>query len=238
MAGNGSRFFEAGYDKLKPLIDIKGKPMFSRVIHNISCGEDVDVHVIVRRDHVEKYNLAEEITAACPDATVMILEGPTQGAACTVLKAVDMFSDEPFFVANCDQLMDWDKSSFYDNKFLSSGGTILTFMSDNPKPLHSYVTRDEFGFMVELAEKRKISDEATVGVYVFGSQKKFAAACAKMIDADDRTNGEFYLAPVYNYMEGLVNLYKIDNFLGLGTPEELEELKASEWWDKLDDLCR
>ena len=28
----------------------------------------------------------------------------------------------------------------------------------------------------------------------------------------------------------------IDEMLGMGTPEELEELKQSEWWDRLDEI--
>ena len=59
MAGNGSRFFEAGYDKLKPLIDIKGKPMFVRVLDNILYG--TDIHIIIRKDHVDEYKLDQLI---------------------------------------------------------------------------------------------------------------------------------------------------------------------------------
>ena len=47
MAGNGQRFFDAGYNRPKPLIDIKGKPMFKRVIDNL--GMDVDTVCIVRQ---------------------------------------------------------------------------------------------------------------------------------------------------------------------------------------------
>lgn len=234
MAGNGFRFYEAGYDKPKPLIDVNGKPMFVRVLENIKYG--TDIHVIVRRDHVEQYNIAEEVNAACPEATVYILEGPTEGAACTVLKAVDVMSDDGFLVANCDQLMLWDKQEFFDKSFFNLAGTIMTFESDYKEPIHSYVTQDEYGYMTDLKEKVKISDTATVGVYHFGSQKKFAEAAALMMKEDDRTNGEFYLAPVYNYMTDPVKLHPIQKMIGLGTPAELDALKASEWWDRLDEL--
>ena len=87
MAGNGSRFFEAGYDKLKPLIDVKGKPMFVRVLDNILYG--TDVHIIIRKDHVDEYKLHELIREACPEARIYILDRPTEGAACTVMHAID-----------------------------------------------------------------------------------------------------------------------------------------------------
>ena len=54
--------------------------------------------------------------------------------------------------------------------------------------------------------------------------------------ANDRTNNEFYLAPTYNYVKGNIGYFQIDEMLGMGTPEELKELKQSEWWDKLDEI--
>ena len=56
MAGNGQRFFDAGYDLPKPLIDIKGKPMFARVIENLWC-HNVQPWCIVRQDHVNEYEI-------------------------------------------------------------------------------------------------------------------------------------------------------------------------------------
>ena len=88
MAGNGSRFFEAGYDKLKPLIDIKGKPMFVRVLDNILYG--TDIHIIIRKDHVDEYKLDQLIREACPEAKIYVLDKPTEGAACTVMHAIDI----------------------------------------------------------------------------------------------------------------------------------------------------
>ena len=35
MAGLGSRFAKAGYQKPKPFIDVAGKPMIARVIENL-----------------------------------------------------------------------------------------------------------------------------------------------------------------------------------------------------------
>ena len=233
MAGNGSRFFEAGYDQLKPLIDVNGKPMFVRVLENIKHG--TDVHVIIRQEHDVKYNLAHRIYKSCPTATVHVLTEETDGAATTVMKAIDGESLTGFLVANCDQLMVWDKDNFYTN-LNGSAGCILTFIPNHDKPIHSYVTLDSDGCVTELAEKRMISNIATVGVYYFKSQMSFKVAYRRMVQANDRTNGEFYLAPVYNYLQDRITTYQVDEFLGLGTPEELDQLKKSKWWDRLDEI--
>ena len=237
MAGNGSRFFEAGYDKLKPLIDIKGKPMFVRVLDNILYG--TDIHIIIRKDHVDEYKLDQLIREACPEAKIYVLDKSTEGAACTVMHAIDQNKTDGFLVANCDQLMVWEKQKFIADIFanpLSDEGTIFTFTPNHNKPIHSYVTTDDHGYVTELAEKKMISNIATVGVYHFGSQKKFAEGVKMMMEENDRTNGEFYLAPVYNYLIDPIKTFHVKKFIGLGTPEELEDLKQSEWWNKLDKI--
>ena len=37
-------------------------------------------------------------------------------------------------------------------------------------------------------------------------------------------------------VKGNIGHLLIDEMLGMGTPEELEELKQSEWWDRLDEI--
>ena len=56
------------------------------------------------------------------------------------------------------------------------------------------------------------------------------------INANDKVNDEFYLAPVYNYLKENVGVFRVEKMLGMGTPQELNALKNSEWWDKLDTL--
>ena len=61
MAGNGQRFFDDGYDLPKPLIDIKGKPMFKRVVDNLHLNGNVKLTCIVRQDHVDEYDIDKRI---------------------------------------------------------------------------------------------------------------------------------------------------------------------------------
>ena len=230
MAGNGQRFFDEGYDLPKPLIAIKGKPMFKHVIDNIGLTEDIIC--VVRRDHVEDFNIDDHIRVYYPNANVHIIEHESEGAACTVLEAVAPLTDQQFLVANCDQLMEWSPKSFYDTAQRWKGGSILSFEPDHKIPKHSYVRVGDVGHgpgqMIELKEKRIISNIATVGVYYFGSVHKFLIAVDDMMEANDRTNGEFYLAPVYNYLKDPVGTFKVDQMIGMGTPEELKEN-----WDKI-----
>ena len=230
MAGNGQRFFDEGYDLPKPLIAIKGKPMFKRVIENISLTNDKgeDLICVVRKDHVEQYHIDNHIKVYYPKATIHVLEHETEGAACTVMEAVAGLDNQHFMVANCDQLMVYSPSEITRTALLWKGGTILTFKPNHQIPKHSYVKLDEDGRVLELKEKEIISDIATVGVYYFRSIHKFLIGVDDMMAANDRTNNEFYLAPVYNYLKDPVGTHMVQQMIGMGTPAELKEN-----WDKI-----
>ena len=237
MAGNGQRFFDAGYDLPKPLIDIKGKPMFARVIENLWVN-NAELTCIVRQDHVDDYEIDKRILEHYHDANIIIIPGTTEGAACTVRLATNVLGGEPMIVANCDQLMRWDPKEFYEkiDTNLYPGGLIPVFTPNHNEPKHSYCEVDKYGNLLQLKEKEIISDIATVGVYYFGDESKWIKAHEKQMDANDRTNNEFYLAPTYNYLEENVGIHRIDEMIGMGTPEELNDFKNSEYWDKLEDL--
>ncbi len=237
MAGNGQRFFDDGYILPKPLIDIKGKPMFARVIENLWCN-NAELKCIVRQDHVNQYEIDKRILELYPDAHIIIISGTTEGAACTVRLATNVLGGEPMIVANCDQLMRWDPKEFYEKieSNLYPGGLIPVFTPNHNEPKHSYCKVDKYDNLLQLKEKEIISDIATVGVYYFGDECHWIKAHEKQMAANDRTNNEFYLAPTYNYVEENVGVHRIDEMIGMGTPEELNDLKNSEWWDKLDSI--
>ena len=237
MAGNGQRFFDDGYDLPKPLIDIKGKPMFVRVIENLWLGDNIKPWCIVRQDHVSEYEIDKRILEHYPDAHIIIIPGTTEGAACTVRLATNVLGGEPMMVANCDQLMLWDPKEFYEKieTNLHPGGLIPVFQPNHNEPKHSYVDVNAYDELLVLKEKEIISNLATVGVYYFGDESKWIKAHEEQIKQNDRTNNEFYLAPTYNYIKESVGIFRVDKMIGMGTPEELNEFKNSEWWDKLDE---
>ena len=237
MAGNGQRFFDDGYILPKPLIDVKGKPMFKRVIDNLHLDE-VTPWCIVKQDHVDQYEIDKRIREYYPDANIIITLTITDGAACTVRLATNVLGGEPMIVANCDQLMVWNHKWFYEEiqSNMFPGGLIPVFLPDHEEPIHSYVDVDAYDNLLQLKEKEIIGPLATVGVYYFGDETKFIKAHDEQINANDKVNDEFYLAPVYNYLKENVGVFRVEKMLGMGTPQELNALKNSEWWDKLDTL--
>ncbi len=225
MAGAGSRFEKAGYTFPKPLIEVSGRPMIQVVTENLNI--DAQHVYIVQKSHYDQYNLKETLERVSPNCEIVQVDGVTEGAACTTLLAKDIINnDQPLLMANSDQFVDWDSNEFmYSMIGDEVDGGILTFKSTHPK--WSYVKLNDLGFVTEVAEKKPISDIATVGIYYWKKGSDYVKYAEQMIEKDVRVNNEFYTAPVYN--EAIADGKKIKIFnikesdmWGLGTPEDLD----------------
>jgi len=233
MAGRGSRFEEKGYTFPKPLIEIRRRPMIEVVVDNLRPTEDHRFIFICQQAHFDRYALSETMQNISPGCEVVKIDGITEGAACTVLLAAGHYSgDDELIIANSDQYVDFEIVHFLEHARKDDlDGDILTFPATHPK--WSYAKMDRDGLVVEVAEKRPISDQATVGVYYYRHGRDFVEAAERMIKKDVRTNGEFYVCPVYNEMilaDKRIGTFQIEpsQMYGLGTPEDLERFLKSE----------
>ena len=223
MAGAGSRFEKAGYTFPKPLIDVRGKPMIQWVVDNLNV--EAKYIFIVQKSHFKKYNLKETLNNFCPNNEIVQVDGITEGAACTTLLAKTFIDkDEPLIIANSDQFVEWNNEEFiYTSTTGDLDGNILTFKSTHPK--WSYVKLNDSGYVTEVAEKRPISDVATVGIYYWRRGSDYVKYAEQMIRKNIRVNNEFYVCPVFNEAidDGKrIRTFNIEKMWGLGTPEDLE----------------
>ena len=223
MAGAGSRFEKAGYTFPKPLIDVEGKPMIQAVVDNLNIEAQ---HIfIVQKSHYEKYNLQQTLSQISPDCEIVQVDGVTEGAACTTLLAKQHIdNDEPLVIANSDQYVEWDSNEFmYSMVADSVDGGILTFKSTHPK--WSYAKLGDDGFVCEVAEKKPISDIATVGIYYWKKGSDYVKYAEDMIEKNIRVNNEFYVCPVFNQAiedNKKVKIFNVEKMWGIGTPEDLQ----------------
>lgn len=227
MAGLGSRFAIAGYEKPKPFIDVAGRSMIVRVLENLKVP-DARYILIARKEHLEQEaELVAQIEKEF-NAIFIPIERLTEGTACTVLYARKYINnDEPLLIANSDQIVDMDIADFLkDCKDRKLDGSILTFIDKYQDPKWSFAKLDNHGLVTEVKEKIVISKYATVGIYLYSKGKDFVNAAIDMIIENDRVNNEFYTCPTYNYViknHAKIGIYNIEfNMMhGIGTPEDL-----------------
>lgn len=223
MAGAGSRFAQAGYTFPKPLIEVRGKPMIQVVVENLNI--EANYIYIVQKEHYEKYNLKYLLNLVTPNCKIVQVDGLTEGAACTTLLAKEYIdNDDPLVMANSDQFVEWDSNNvMYSFKADGIDGGILTFKATHPK--WSYAKLDENGFVCEVAEKKPISDNATVGIYYWKRGSDYVKYAEQMIEKNVRVNNEFYVCPVFNeaIADGKkIRVKEIKGMWGIGTPEDLD----------------
>lgn len=223
MAGAGSRFEKAGYTFPKPLIEVRNKPMIQVVVENLNL--DANFIYVVQKSHREKYNLDILLNLITPNCKIVEVDGITEGAACTALLAKELINNEqPLFFANSDQFVVWDSNEFmYKMNETNADGGIVTFKATHPKWSFAKIGHD--GFITEVAEKKPISNDATVGFYYWKHGSDFVKYAEKMIQDEIRVNNEFYVCPVFNQAISdmkKIRPFEISEMWGIGTPEDLD----------------
>ena len=222
MAGAGSRFATAGYTFPKPLIEVEGKTMIETVVKNLNM--EANFIFIVRQEHYDKYNLGHFLNVVAPGCEIVKTNDLTEGAACTTLLAKKYINNHnPLVIANSDQYVEWNSNEcMYAFTADKIDGGILTFKANHPK--WSYAKTGPDGFVSEVAEKKVISEDATVGIYYWKKGKDYVKFAEQMIDRNIRVNNEFYVAPVFNQAIEAgkkIRVKNIEKMYGIGTPEDL-----------------
>lgn len=225
MAGRGSRFVQIGIDTPKPLIDVRGKPMYAWATEGLPLKLARKLIFICLAEHLSDRALQRDIQTryAQHEPVIIPLDHVTEGQACTVLTAGELINnDEPLLIFNADTYCRTTLGQALESLSPRVDGVLDVFRASGDR--WSFARVDGEGRVLETAEKRRISEWATTGLYYFRRGADFVRHAEAMIAANDRSNNEFYVAPVYNRMiaEGAdIRANPVDQIWVLGTPEDL-----------------
>ena len=231
MAGEGSRFLKEGWTTPKPLIELNGIPLFKRAIGSVAVeGAPMKYSFIVRKEHIDKYNIDEQIKAILPEANVFFVEKTTRGAVETCLIAESVIDDaDGIVVMDCDLefrskgYTEGIKTILQQPVEQANGGMLVSFESSEPR--YSYAEVDENMIVKRTAEKEVISNHALCGAYFFSTGKGFLSAAHRLLNEPVFTKPEFYVSLLYNYLFAngeTVKLATMEDYRSYGTPEELK----------------
>lgn len=231
MAGDNKQFKDAGLKYNKNFTEINHKPLFQRVFDSVTKINAQNFIFVVNKEDAHKYHINKSLKLLAPNCRVVVAQGQTAGAACSVLLAAEFIdNDDELIVFNGDQVLECDLEgvvkTFRANNW---DGGIVTFESVHPR--WSFVRLDENNFVIETAEKDPISNHATAGFYYFKHGKDFVASVKQMIHKDANVNGVYYVCPAYNEMiirQKIIGCVEIDGalYFPLTTPKEVAEYEA------------
>lgn len=231
MAGEGSRFANAGWTTPKPLIELHGEPLFKHAISSVTAdGIQMKYSFIVRQEHIDKYGIDKGIKAFLPEANIFSVMKTTRGAVETCLMAESTIADDDaVIVMDCD--LEFRSARFIEiiKEILSlpleeaNGGALVSFESDQPK--YSYAEVGKNGLVIRTAEKEVISSHALCGAYFFSTGKRFKEIAHQLLNEPEFKKPEYYVSLLYNYMLAAgekVQLAQMEEYYSYGTPEELQ----------------
>ena len=230
LAGEGSRFSEAGIETPKPLIEVNGNPM---IIEAVSCLPEADSHVFVcRAEHIEKYSIDKIIKDYYPKSEFVLLNQTTMGQACTAEIGILQSSirkQDSITISCCDYGLEWSDEKYESVKKDSDVVVWSTIknsaFSNNPS---SYSWLETSGNkLIKTHVKQNFFDDpynnhAIVGTFFFKRAGDFLDGVSKIYRDHIKSNGEYYIDNIFNSIGHLnVNIFDVDQYHCWGTPKDL-----------------
>lgn len=229
MGGLGSRFRKMGYNVPKYMIEAKGKTLFEwSMISLEGYAKDVNQYIfIAMKDEnvdVEKFIFEQCKKMNLKEYHVIILDYLTDGQATTASLAKKYWKEENgLLIYNIDTYVE---AGEMNSDELRGDGFIPCFQAEGNH--WSFVRLDDSGKVVEIKEKKRISNYCTLGAYYFKSCGLYKRLYDEYYSkTQELVNGEKYVAPLYDYLLSkggkiYISDIKPEKVHVLGTPEELQ----------------
>ena len=229
MGGLGSRFRKMGYAVPKYMIEAKGKTLFEWSMLSLEGYRNIANTYIFIALKDESSDVEGFINGKCEqlglkDYHVIILDYLTDGQATTALMAEKYWNPgHSLLIYNIDTYVEEGE---LNSSELRGDGFIPCFQASGNH--WSFVRLNDTGKVVEIKEKKRISNYCTVGAYYFKTCQLYKDLYNEYYgNMHELANGEKYVAPLYDFLlskNGEIYISDIEprKVHVLGTPEELE----------------
>lgn len=248
MAGMGQRFSREGYVQTKPLIPVSGRPMVLQAARDLPCARQ---HAFVlRTDMPGRDEIGKALLEAFPGAVLKDVPSVTEGQACSAELGLLALADragevrEPITFGACDNGALYDRAAF-EQLMLRADVDVVVWVARghanavrHPR-MFGWVDADEAGLIRRVSVKQPLaqpaSDPIVIGTFTFKRQDHFEVSLKRLIEQNDRINGEFYLDSTVNHALALglrCHVFEVDHFFSWGTPNDL---RTFEYWQSCFD---
>jgi dTDP-glucose pyrophosphorylase len=236
MAGLSRRFADAGYELPKYMLDLDGDTVFFHVLKSFKAYYDVeDFLFICRNTHQTQSFITNECNKLrINNFKITVIPKPTTGQAETVLmglKGIDFNPHSSITIFNIDTVR--PDFSFPSEPIIKEfDGFLEVFRGEGDDWSFVKTISKNDMHVVETAEKKRISDLCSTGLYHFAHATDFIEALEQ---ERHKPKGqwhanELYIAPLYNHLikKGkkifAVEVLK-EKVIACGTPKEYRDLK-------------
>lgn len=251
MAGNGSRFYNEGYDIPKPLLLVENKPM---IIKALECLPKTNKqYIICQNKHLNDYDIKNTLINNYPNSEIIGIDYVTNGQACTcdiVFEKYNINLNNPLMISACDNGLYYDINKFYDLYNSNDVDIIIFSFSNNITSklypnMYAWLDVDSNNYIKRVSIKKPFIDcenkYAIIGTMIFKKSEYFKIGLDYIYKHNIKTNDEYY---VDNLIEPLINMgykckiFNVDNYLCWGTPNDYKTYNYwFEYFNKLY-LCK
>lgn len=235
MAGMSSRFFDAGYEVPKYMLEAQGESLFAISVRSFERYFATEEFLFIT---LPDFDTPDFVRSECKrlgiaHASVVTLDKVTRGQAETVHLGIEIahVSPQPITIFNIDTAM----PGFWQPDFIAEcDGYLDVFIGSGPNWSYARPAAPDSNRVAETAEKNPISDLCSTGLYHFRDSGEFARAFLSQADMNPTqlTNRELYIAPLYNDLiqSGLDIRYRVvetEDVIFFGVPDEYLALRAA-----------
>ena len=180
------------------LTEINGISLLECIIKNTQSIENAKFVFSFLETDAQHYHLDKVVSLLAFGSRSILAPEQTQGSACTaLLVACQLDQEAELLIVSANELVDDDLGGMVNN-FRKRGldaGT-LTFHSVHPR--YSFVSLDDDGLVIEAAQRKPISANATAGVFWFARTADFVEGTQSLICKDSSVDGSYFVASVFN----------------------------------------
>ena len=238
MAGGGSRFQRADA-RPKPLIPVRGEPMFRSALNGLPAARGATVLVALEslRPHVEPLPMGQ---------TAVWLESTPAGQALSTLHGIASLDPQAeVLVSSCDHQVVLDPQRWERFRRNPDCQAAILVIQGFPGAVrcpeaYTYVQPvagepGEFPAVERVSVKRPVSeavrgDHLLVGTFWFAQAHLLQIGIEELCRQDLRVNGELYLDSLFACLQDLgyrCRMIPLDGYINWGDPDSLAE--ASYW---------
>ncbi len=228
MAGLSNRFFKAGYKVPKYKLTLGGESVFAHSVRSFEkYFENDDFLFVIRNVYNTKDFVDSEVRKlGIRHYEIKVLNHETRGQAETAYLGVKDYSgDFPIYIFNIDTF----RHGFVKPDFSDKCDAYLEVFKGEGENW-SFVEPAEEGLVKKTAEKERISDLCSDGLYYFRSKKMFERIYLEAQMNNETVKNEYYIAPLYNKLIADRRVVKYDLIDAdliefCGVPDEYRELQ-------------
>jgi dTDP-glucose pyrophosphorylase len=227
MLGKSSRFKEMGYSLPKYELNLGESNVFLESIKSFKNQFNKEHFLfLTRKDYNGKKFVEKEIKKLnVKEYKIIEFDKETKGQAESVYLGIKEYSKyTPLIIFNIDTIR---KNFEYPNLDDCSG---FLEVFDGVGDSWSFIKPGINGNVIETVEKKRISNLCSNGLYWFKYKYLYDEAFIEANERKQVLNGEYYVAPLYNYLiknKHKIKYIQVENklILNCGVPKDYEIIR-------------